>query len=99
MTIDELFKKFEEKGQDLMTMFGFRYVMEVSRATKKKPAYLKMAIDDRMAEMLLESDSDGPLGIPYLTVFPGTETRQFFKEAREVNDSTSNANTTIKPDR
>ena len=85
MTIDELTNKFREKGQDIMGMFGFRYVLEVSRMTKKKPAYVKLAIDDRMAEMLLTTDDKGSMGIPYLMVFPGPETRQFFEEAREVN--------------
>ena len=86
MTVDDLFNKFRDKGHELLGMFGYRYVMEVSRKTKKKPAFVKMAIDDRMAEMLLERDGKGWLGIPYLVVFPGPETRRFFEEAKLNNE-------------
>lgn len=75
MLISELVNKIGEKGIELECMFGRRYMWEVSMRSKKKPAYVKIAITDEMAEKLLRHDD-----IPLFLLLPFDITDTILKE-------------------
>lgn len=75
MTYHELMCRLKEKGIEVEGMFGNKYVLELSKATKKKPGYVKIAIPDDLVPRIFTQNV-----VPLLLFLPAEETKEILKE-------------------
>jgi hypothetical protein len=53
ISVRQLINKLSDNGVPIDILRGNRNIMEVSKATKRKPAYIKLAVNDEVAERFL----------------------------------------------
>ena len=86
MSILELLNKLHKQGVEIAAYAGDKNTLEISaRASKKRPAFIKMTISDDDAENILNPpDRKKPLLTPCLILLPSDKMHEIIKDIKEV---------------
>jgi hypothetical protein len=71
-SIFRLIQQIDKNGDDIPAVFGNQHLMEIAIANKKRPGFIKVAVSDDMAEMMMRNE-----GVLLL----GTIPKQVFNKA------------------
>lgn len=86
-SILELLNKLHEQGIEIGAYAGYKNMLEVTaRRSKKRPAFVKMAISDDDAEKMLNSPDGKILLTPCLILLPADKVYEIINEAKERPD-------------